>query len=111
MSTPRPDLPHTSIEAFHKSAPIRISHKNLIADALAKAENGLTAEECSAALNSRLDPVQVNRAMKDLEEDGIAERFVIGTNRRSSPIYESRTNRKGNKMCIWYRIKEAFPYG
>lgn len=109
--TTRPDLPHTSIEAFHNSAPIRISHKNLIADALEKAESGLTAEECSAALNGRLDPVQVNRAMKDLEEDGIAERFIIGTNRRSSPIYESRPNRKGNRMCVWHKAQEKFAHG
>ncbi len=86
---------------------MRISHGNLIADALDKAPDGLTCEQISAALGGKLDSVQVNRCMAAMERDGIAERSLVNRRTNGAPIYECRWSKSGRRMAIWFKVRIA----
>jgi hypothetical protein len=113
--TGRPNLPHTSHEAYRASEPVRISHSNMIADVLDRAPDGLTCEQISLALGGKLDSVQVNRCMKELENSGIAERRLdwekIELKAGAIVFYESRYNSKGRRMAVWFKCSDKFAHG
>lgn len=101
--TPRPNLPETSHLA-NAAADFKASHRALIYAELCEAyPKGLTAEEISLRIE-KLDAVQVNRCMAELERDKLAQRRIVAWNEKLQPIYEKRRNVKDRQMAVWYRL-------